>query len=140
MELIMTKNMRLEVLDGQQRITSLGRFLKNKFAVKVNGLEQIFDGLNEGMRQKILNTKLLVYICKGEGEKAEEEIKEWFETINIVGIPLNEQKKLNAIFSGEFVTLCKSEFSNSQNAHIQRWESYVKGPANRQQFLTTALG
>ena len=29
-----------EVLDGQQRITSLGRFVKNKFAVKVNGLEQ----------------------------------------------------------------------------------------------------
>ena len=33
----------LEVLDGQQRITSLGRFWKNKFAVKINGLEQIFD-------------------------------------------------------------------------------------------------
>lgn len=28
---------RLEVLDGQQRITSLGRFLRNKFAVKING-------------------------------------------------------------------------------------------------------
>ena len=38
---------RLEVLDGQQRITSLGRFVKNKFAVKINGLEQIFDGLNK---------------------------------------------------------------------------------------------
>ena len=45
----------MEVLDGQQRITSLGRFLKNKFAVKINGLEQIFDGLNEGLQQKILN-------------------------------------------------------------------------------------
>ena len=130
---------RLEVLDGQQRITSLGRFLKNKFAVKINGLEQIFDGLNEGQAQKILKTELLVYICEGEGEKAEEEIKEWFKTINIAGIPLNEQEELNAIYSGEFVTLCKAEFSNSQNANIQRWESFVKGPANRQQFLATAL-
>ena len=130
---------RLEVLDGQQRITSLGRFLKNKFAVKINGLEQIFDGLNEGMQRKILETKLLVYICEGEGEKAEDEIKEWFKTINIAGIPLNEQEELNAIFSGPFVTLCKAEFSNSQNANIQRWESFVKGPANRQQFLATAL-
>ena len=68
----------LEVLDGQQRITSLGRFIKNKFAVKINDLEQIFDGLNEGLQQKILKTKLLVYICEGEGEHAEEEIKEWF--------------------------------------------------------------
>ena len=99
----------LEVLDGQQRITSLGRFIKNKFAVKINDLEQIFDGLNEGLQQKILQTKLLVYICEGEGEHA------------------------------PFVTLCKAEFSNSQNANIQRWESYVKGPANRQQFLATAL-
>ena len=130
---------RLEVLDGQQRITSLGRFLKNKFAVKINGLEQIFDGLNEGTQQKILNTKLLVYICEGEGENAEEEIKEWFKTINIAGIPLNHQEELNAVFSGPFVTKCKEEFSNSQNANIQRWESYVKGPANRQQFLATAL-
>ena len=129
----------LEVLDGQQRITSLGRFIKNKFAVKINGLEQIFDGLNEGLQRKILDTKLLVYICEGEGENAEEEIKEWFKTINIAGIPLNEQEKLNAIFSGEFVTLCKAEFSNSQNSQIQRWDSYVKGPANRQQYLATAL-
>jgi len=130
---------RLEVLDGQQRITSLGRFIKNKFAVKVNGLEQIFDGLNDGQAEKILKTKLLVYICEGEGEHAEEEIKEWFKTINIAGIPLNEQEELNAVFSGPFVTLCKAEFSNSQNANIQRWESFVKGPANRQQFLATAL-
>ena len=130
---------RLEVLDGQQRITSLGRFLKNKFAVKINGLEQIFDGLNEGMQRMILDTKLLVYICEGEGERAEDEIKEWFETINIVGIPLNEQEKLNSIFSGKFVSLCKAEFSNSQHPQIQRWKSYVKGPADRQQFLATAM-
>ena len=129
----------LEVLDGQQRITSIGRFLKNKFAVMINGMEQIFDGLDKGKQQKILQTKLLVYVCEGEGEHAEEEIKEWFKTINIAGIPLNHQEELNAIFSGEFVTLCKAEFSNSQNANIQKWESYVKGPANRQMFLATAL-
>ena len=129
----------LEVLDGQQRITSLGRYVKNKFAVKINGMEQIFDGLDEGLQQKILKTELLVYICEGEGEHAEEEIKEWFKTINIAGIPLNHQEELNAVYSGKFVTLCKAEFSNSQNANIQKWESYVKGPANRQQFLATAL-
>jgi hypothetical protein len=130
---------RLEVLDGQQRITSLGRFIKNKFAVQQNGMEQIFDGLNKEKQQKILNTELLVYICEGEGDNAKEEIKEWFKTINIAGIPLNKQEELNAVYSGKFVTLCKAEFSNSQNANIQKWESYVKGPANRQQFLATAL-
>ena len=130
---------RLEVLDGQQRITSLGRFLKNKFAVKINGLEQIFEGLNTEQQTKILNTALLVYICEGEGDAAETEIKEWFKTINIAGVPLNAQEELNAIYSGPFVTLCKAEFSNSQNASIQKWQSYIKGVANRQDFLATAL-
>ena len=135
-----TPQTEFEVLDGQQRITSLGRFIKNKFAVKINGLEQIFDGLNEGLQQKIKQTKLLIYVCEGEGENAEEEIKEWFKTINIAGIPLNKQEELNAVFSGPFVSACKEEFSNSQNkSNIQRWESYVKGPANRQMFLATAL-
>lgn len=128
-----------EVLDGQQRITSLGRFIKNKFAIKLNGLEEIFDGIGDGNQRKILNTKLLVYICEGEGDNAEDEIKEWFKTINISGIPLNEQEILNAAYYGSFVTLCKAEFSNSKNSKIQKWESYVKGPANRQMFLATAL-
>lgn len=130
---------RLEVLDGQQRITSLGRYVKKKFAIKIDGMEQNFDGLDQSLQQKILNTKLLVYVCEGEGDNAEGEIKEWFKTINIAGIPLNHQEELNAIYSGPFVTLCKAEFSNSQNANIQKWESYIKGPANRQMFLATAL-
>ena len=128
-----------EVLDGQQRITSLGRFKQNKFAVVVDGVEQIFDGLNEGLKRKFLDTKLLVYICEGEGDDPEKEIKEWFETINIVGVPLNDQEKLNAIFSGPFVSACKAVFSNSKSSLIQNWDSYVKGPANRQQYLATAL-
>ena len=31
---------KFEVLDGQQRITSFGRFVTNKFAIKVDGMEQ----------------------------------------------------------------------------------------------------
>ena len=130
---------RLEVLDGQQRITSLGRYVRNKFAAKVDGEEQYFDGLEEGRQRKIRGTRLLVYECEGEGEHAETEIKEWFKTINIAGVPLNRQEELNAVFSGPFVTKCKEEFSNSQNANIQKWKSYVKGTANRQDFLATAL-
>ena len=130
---------KLEVLDGQQRITSLGRFVKNKFAVKINGLEQNFDGLNKEKQDKILNTELLVYICEGEGDNAEEELKEWFKIINTAGIALNRQEELNSVYSGPFVTLCKAEFSNSQNANIQKWKSYIKGVAKRQDYLATAL-
>jgi len=46
---------------------------------------------------------------------------------------------LNAVYSGPFVTLAKEEFSNSQNANIQKWSAYIKGSANRQDFLERAL-
>lgn len=125
-----------EILDGQQRITSIGRFVTNRFAIKdKNGIEQIFNSLAENIQKKILETKLLIYICEGE----EDEIKEWFKTINISGVPLNEQELLNAIYSGKFVTLCKEEFSNSKNSNIDKWSAYIKGSANRQEFLERAL-
>lgn len=126
----------LEVLDGQQRVTSLGRFVTDKFAVKDDdGNEQYFSGMAKDKKARVLGTKLTIYECEG----TESEIKEWFKTINIAGIPLNEQELLNAIFSGPFVTLGKAEFSNSQNANIQKWSWYIRGSANRQDFLERAL-
>jgi hypothetical protein len=126
----------LEVLDGQQRITSIGRYVKDKFSIKdENGMEQIFKNIAIDKKEKILSTKLLIYECEG----TESEIKEWFKTINIAGVPLNNQELLNAVYSGKFVTLCKSEFSNTQNANIQKWSAYIRGNANRQAFLEQAL-
>ena len=126
---------KFEVLDGQQRITSIGRFVTNKFAIIENGNPKNFDSLPADQRAKILESKLLIYECEG----TETEIKQWFETINIAGVPLNAQELLNAIYSGPFVTKAKEEFSNSQNANIQKWNAYVKGSANRQDFLERAL-
>ncbi len=126
---------KFEVLDGQQRITSFGRYVTKKFAVKdENGMEQYF-GSNPDIQKKVLETKLTIYECEG----TETEIKQWFKTINIAGVPLNEQELANAIYSGPFVTLGKAEFSNSRNANIQKWNAYVSGSANRQDFLERAL-
>ncbi len=126
---------KFEVLDGQQRITSIGRFVTNKFAIMDDGNPKYFDSLPADQQAKIQGSKLLIYDCEG----TETEIKKWFETINIAGVPLNPQELLNAIYSGPFVTLAKAEFSNSQNANIQMWIAYVKGSANRQHFLERAL-
>lgn len=126
---------KFEVLDGQQRITSIGRFVTDKFAIMENGNPKNFTSLPKDQQKKITESKLLIYECEG-GEK---EIKDWFETINIAGVPLNEQELANAIYSGPFVTLAKAEFSNSQNANIQKWSAYVRGSANRQDFLERAL-
>ena len=127
---------KFEVLDGQQRITSIGRYVTDKFAVKdENGMEQYFSAIAVNKQIKILETKLLIYECEGD----ESEIKDWFQTINIAGVPLNNQELLNAVYSGPFVTLGKEEFSNSQNANIQKWSAYISGSVNRQAFLERAL-
>jgi hypothetical protein len=126
---------KFEVLDGQQRITSIGRFVTNKFAIMDNDHPKNFDSLPADQQAKILDSRLLIYECEG----TETEIKQWFETINIAGVPLNPQELRNSIYSGPFVTLAKAEFSNSQNANIQKWSAYIKGNVNRQDFLERAL-
>src|SRR5699024_10083212 len=99
------------------------------------GMPQYFGSLAKELQEKILKTKLLIYECAG----TEKEIKEWFKTINIAGVPLNDQELLNAIYSGPFIILEKEVFSNSQNANNQKWSAYISGNANRQDFLRRAL-
>lgn len=127
---------KFEVLDGQQRITSFGRFVTGKFAVKDgNGNEQYFSGMAEVQREIIMDKPLLIYICEGD----EPEIKDWFRTINIAGVELTSQEILNAVYSGTFVTAAKEEFSNSQNSHVQKWSAYIAGDVKRQAYLERAL-
>lgn len=98
-------------------------------------LSNILQDYQLTKKKRFLTTELTIYICQG----TESEIKEWFKTINIVGVPLNEQELLNAIYSGPFVTKAKEEFSNSLNSNIQKWSAYIQGTAMRQDFLREAL-
>lgn len=131
-----TSDGNFEVLDGQQRITSFGRFISNKLAIiDDKDMPQYFSSLPKELQDLILKSELLVYECEG----TELEIKEWFQTVNIAGVPLKTQELLNAVYSGPFVTLGKAEFSNSQNSNIQKWGVYIKGAVNRQDFWERAL-
>ena len=95
-------NDRYEVLDGQQRITSLGRFVEGKLSIiDANGIPQSIGSIAADQREKVLNTPLLIYICEG----TETEIKEWFRTINIVGVTLKTQSLFNAVSCGPFVSV-----------------------------------
>lgn len=136
---VKTGENKYEILDGQQRITSIGRYViqsSTRFSVlDENGNPRYFDALSDLEQNKILNTPLTIYICEG-GEK---EIKEWFKTINIVGVPLNDQELLNALYSGIFVTNAKAKFSNSRNTNINRWSKYMKADVKRQGYLEKAL-
>lgn len=127
-----------EILDGQQRITSLGRFLTGQFSLRDNYGGYQFENLDDfqpGLKEKIASSLLDIYICKGE----EKEIKEWFQIINTAGIQLTEQEKNNAIYSGPFVTECKKIFSRSNNPQLSRWLHYMHGDVKRQEILEVAL-
>ena len=127
----------LEVLDGQQRITSFGRYVNDTwtFPVMINGKPKYFRGLDKNLQDKILKKKLTIYVCEGEPS----EIQEWFEIINIAGVPLVKQELRNAAYHGSFVTLAREIFSNTGNSNMNRWLTYVKGDPKRQAVLETAL-
>ena len=125
-----------EVLDGQQRITSFGRFVEGGFSfLDGAGRARSMGGLAADERARVLGAKMTIYVCEGE----ESEIKEWFKTINIAGVPLNEQELLNSIYSGPFVSAAREVFSKSTSPMQQKWGKFVKGAAARQEVLAEAL-
>lgn len=134
---VKNKDGKYEVLDGQQRITSFARFVNKSwgFAVQRDGKPRYIDSLDEDDRNRILHAKLTVYVCEGEPS----EIQQWFEIINIVGVPLVKQELRNAAYHGPFVTAARKVFSDSNNSNMARWQTYVKGDPKRQAILEAAL-
>ncbi len=134
---VLNKDGMYEVLDGQQRITSFARFVNQSwpFAVERNGKPRYFNSLDKDEQERITNAPLTIYVCEGEPS----EIQEWFETINIAGVPLVKQELRNASYHGPFVTKARAVFSNTGNANMNRWQTYVKGDPKRQAILETAL-
>ena len=129
---------KLEVLDGQQRITSFGRFVNTTypFAVNdINGNPRYFDSLSPEEQKLIIETPLTIYICEGSSQ----EIQEWFEKINIVGEKLTLQELRNAAYHGPFVSLARKTFSNSANANMNKWLTYINADPKRQGVLEVAL-
>jgi 5-methylcytosine-specific restriction endonuclease McrA len=126
-----------EVLDGQQRITSFGRYVNATwpFAVEIDGKPRYFESLDADQKARIVDTPLTIYVCAGEPS----EIQAWFETINIAGVPLVKQELRNAAYHGPFVTRAREVFSNTGNANMNRWQAYVKGDPKRQAVLERAL-
>ena len=70
---VKTAEGKYDVLDGQQRITSVGRFVTDKFPYTgADGRERNFTSLPIDQKDLLLKTPLTIYICEGK----ESEIKE----------------------------------------------------------------
>lgn len=122
-----------ELLDGQQRTISICRYIDGEWGYEHEG--HLFDGLTDTEREKILNYKLMIYICEG----TDKEKLDWFKIINIASEPLTAQELRNAIYTGEWLTSAKKYFSKSNCPAYGIGKTYLKGEMDRQAYLETAI-
>ena len=126
-----------EVLDGQQRLISIGQYVSSLFSVEWPGLGNMyFHNLTEDQQDQILNYKLMVYFCEG----TDSEKLDWFRIINIAGEKLTEQELRNAVFAGPWVSDAKRHFSRNGCPAYQIANDLLRGHAIRQDYLETAIG
>ncbi|GAB2690970.1 hypothetical protein GCM10027018_08320 [Paenibacillus thermoaerophilus] len=103
------KENEFSVIDGQQRITSFVRFLKNEFAlVGLNKLPKMnnlyFRDLNKTLQRR-LNSKSLKVICLS---KDSQDLKyEIFSRLNLGAVKLKDQELRNCIYRGSFNDMLK---------------------------------
>lgn len=120
-----------EVIDGQQRTISVCQYVNGDFAFDF----RYFHNLQPDEKKKILDFKLMVYVCSG----TDSEKLSWFKTINIAGEKLTNQELLNAVYSGPWVTDAKRYFSKTGCAAYQMASDYLVGSPIRQEYLETAI-
>jgi len=125
-----------EVLDGQQRLISIGQYVSGAFSIEwADSGNLYFHNLSEDLQDKILNYKLMVYFCEG----TDSEKLDWFRIINIAGEKLADQELRNAIFAGPWLSDAKRYFSRNNCAAHQIAGELLEGHANRQKYLETAI-
>lgn len=91
-----------EIVDGQQRITSIIDFLQDKFkltSVSEKYAGHCFSDLDEDVQDEFLMAKVPADIIRNAGEA---EILEMFRRMNAYTLPLNEAEKRHSIYMGNF--------------------------------------
>lgn len=122
---------KLEVIDGQQRITSICKFVKGQFSIEVseidgNSRKLTYDTLAV-RREEFDNYELMAFVCEGDNVTK----MKWFRRINIAGVKLTEQELRNANYHGSWVTDAKKYFSRTNGLAMdtvigkQRYKDYV---------------
>lgn len=124
-----------EILDGQQRTISMCQYANGDFSVDINHNLKGFPNLTSDEQERFLDYELLVYRCSGpDSEKLD-----WFRTINIAGVKLEEQELLNATYYGPWLAHARSIFSKTGGAAYGLGQRFLTGEPIRQKYLETAL-
>jgi len=113
-----TKKTIREVIDGQQRFSTILAYINDEFAVlkvhnkRYGGLK--FSQLPEKVQEKFLEYDLSVGFLVGADDS---DVLEVFSRINSYTVVLNPQEKLNAEFSGKF----KQVVFELGREHLEFW-------------------
>lgn len=126
-----------EVIDGQQRTISICQFVEGDFGVKAFGVPETryFHNLQTDEQERILDYRLMVYLCSG----TDSERLEWFKTINIAGEELSDQELRNAVYAGSWVSAAKPYFSKNGCPAYAIGSDYMNGSLIRQGYLETVI-
>lgn len=126
-----------ELIDGQQRTISICEYVEGNFSVKIGNFPEnrIFHNLQDDEQDRILNYKLIIYVCDGTGS----EKLEWFKIVNIAGEKLSPQELRNAVYHGTWVSDARRHFSKSSCAAYKIGNRYLNGVPIRQAYLETAI-
>lgn len=97
-----TKKTKREIIDGQQRLTTIRDFVNNKY--KLSSVSKRFEGcyyedLPEGVPEEFLAYEVSI---DNIVTATKEEILEVFRRINSYTLPLNTSEKRHATFQGDF--------------------------------------
>ena len=108
------------VIDGQQRITSFVRYLKNEFAFdrteKLHNLNGLYFKQLDKSLQRRLNYQTLSTVCI---EKDSENLKyEIFSRLNLGAVKLRDQEVRNCIYRGSFNNMLKDIAQTNMNLPI----------------------
>ena len=126
-----------EILDGQQRTLCICKFCADEFSSKAFSANDyiFYNSLPKDEKEKFLNYELMVYHCLGNDS---DKLK-WFETINIAGKQLNEQERLNAVYSCAWTTDARKHFSNQNAVAVEYKDKYLSESITRQECLAKAI-
>jgi len=111
-----------EIIDGQQRISTINEFLLNQFSLSKNYFDKdhhnyFFKDLPFEVQQQILDFELFFMAIKGATEK---DVISIFSRLNSFSLPVNPQEKRNSLYAGEFKTLAYS----LANSYYTFWKTF----------------
>lgn len=124
-----------ELLDGQQRTMSIGKFFGGEFSIDWDGDLRGYANLTPAQQDIFLNYEILVYVCEG----TDKEKLDWFKVINIAGEKLEDQEIRNAVYSGPWVSEAKKYFSKTGCVAQRVSDGYVDTKWIRQLGLQKAI-